>query len=244
MYENELPWTYIVTADHTMADPIVAAMWDIERDNNSDHFVPGRYRDGRPHAGVLSMETMWQRYPSMGQNANRHRANAISRVLLCDDYLSRPISFSRSSVDLLTQDPENAIRVTPACQSCHSTLDPLAATLFGFWRYEDGETLRELTMYRPELEWLWREYANRPPGYYGQPVANLQELGEEIADDQRFVDCAVKTMFEALTQRLTSDADWDELQVHAQTFRRNGLRLRPPHQIHRDGSALPRGKDR
>ena len=54
------------------------------------------------------MNAVWQRYPSMGGNANRHRANAVSKLLLCDDYLSRPIVLNRSAVDQLTIDPEDA----------------------------------------------------------------------------------------------------------------------------------------
>jgi len=45
------------------------------------------------------------RYPSMGGNANRHRANAVSRTLLCDDYLARPIVLNRPAVDPLSLSP-------------------------------------------------------------------------------------------------------------------------------------------
>jgi ATPase subunit of ABC transporter with duplicated ATPase domains len=75
---------------------------------------------------------MWWRYPSNGSNYHRGRANAVSRIFLCSDYLSRPVIFPR---DLDLTDEElvlNAIRTNPACVNCHVSLDPLASYLSGF----------------------------------------------------------------------------------------------------------------
>ncbi len=224
--ENDLPYSYMVTADHTMADPYLAAMWDLDR-GEGDGWSPAYWRDGRPAAGILSMTTIWQRYPSMGGNASRHRANAISRMLLCDDYLSRPIVLDRAAVDLLTVDPENAIAITPSCQSCHSTLDPLAANLFGFFHYDAADVLDDAITYRPENEGEWRAYAGKEPGYYGRPTANLVELGASIAADARFADCAVRTVWEGLSQRAYTDDDWAEVQALRDVYDAAGGRLQP-----------------
>jgi Protein of unknown function (DUF1588) len=235
LYENDLPWTGIVTADYTMGDAIVAQMWGLESlegDFAADpSWQPARYLDGRPHAGILTMTTTWQRYPSMGGNANRHRANAVSRLLLCDDYLSRPIVLDRAAVDQLTEDPETAIGTNPSCQSCHSTLDPLSAHFFGFFFEEEPEGLLEATTYRPEGEQAWREYSGKAPAYYGHPTGTLEELGLRIGEDPRFVDCAVQTFASGLLQRemdrSTQSDDWEEMQVHRAEFTDNGLLLRP-----------------
>lgn len=223
--ENDLPYSYMVTATHTMADPVLAQMWDLDREEG-EGWQPATWRDGRPAAGILSMTTIWQRYPSMGGNANRHRANAISRMLLCDDYLSRPIVLDRAAVDLLTIDPENAISVTPSCQSCHSTLDPLSANLFGFFHYDALDGIDGIT-YLPENEQGWRDYANKEPGYYGRPTANIEELGAAIAGDTRFADCAVRTVWEGLSQRPYTDDDWAELQEFRDAYDASGGRLAP-----------------
>lgn len=226
--QNDLPYDTMVTADHTMASPLLAAMWDIEReDPEAPGWVRGRYRDGRPHAGLLSMTTIWQRYPSMGGNANRHRANAVSRMFLCDDFLARPIVLNRAAVDLLQLDPENAIATTPSCQSCHSTLDPLAASLFGFFHDDADAVGIAATVYRPEAEGAWRDYAGKPPGFFGRPVAHLRELGAALAADPRFVECATRTVLEGLAQRDLVDADWEELQRHRAVFEASGRRLLP-----------------
>ncbi|MEO0602170.1 MAG: hypothetical protein AAF211_12085, partial [Myxococcota bacterium] len=216
---NDLPYSYIVTAPHTMANRELAAYWNIDYPADADGgWVPATYDDGRPHAGMLTMTTTWQRYPSMGGNANRHRANAVSKMFLCDDYLSRPIVLNRAAVDLLTVDPENAISLSTGCQSCHASLDPMAANFFGFFNL-DGEEGIESTFYRPEAEEEWRFYAGKEPGYYGRPTGNIVEFAQELAADDRFADCAVQTVWEGLTQRDLADEDWINYSEHADAFR-------------------------
>lgn len=224
--ENDLPYSTMVTATHTMADPVLAEMWDLDREAG-EGWTKATWTDGRPAAGLLSMTTIWQRYPSMGGNANRHRANAISKMLLCDDYLSRPIVLDRAAVDLLTIDPENAIAVTPTCQSCHATLDPLAANLFGFYHYDAQDDRSSAITYRPENEEEWRAYAGKEPGFYGRPTSNLPELGVRIASDDRFHDCAVRTVWEGLSQTPYTDAAWEEVAGLRAAYDASGGQLTP-----------------
>ncbi len=225
--ERDLPYSEVVTADYTMADPIVAAMWDLDYPAGATGWEQARYTDGRPAAGVLSMTSTWLRYPSMGGNANRHRANAVSRLFLCDDFLTRPIVLDRAAVDQLTEDPEDAIASNPACMSCHSTLDPLAAHFYGFFREDDsGLDLAEARTYRPENEEGWRDYAGVGPGYFGRPTRGLAELGEALVDDARFAECASRTVYEALYQRPVEDGDWEAFQGHHQDFLDSGLRIK------------------
>ncbi len=223
--KNDLPYSYIVTAEHTMANPALAAMWDISYPISGSGWQVADYRDGRPQAGMLTMTTLWQRYPSMGGNANRHRANAISKMFLCDDYLSRPIVLNRAAVDQLTVDPETAINQNDGCQACHSTLDPLAANFFGFFTYDDDIGI-EQTVYRPEFEEEWRAYSGKPPGYYGRPTANIREFSGMLAADSRFADCAVTTVFEGLTQRTIVEDDWTELSQHIDAFQASDQNLK------------------
>lgn len=225
--DTDQPWTLVATADHSMANPLLATLWGLDYPDGAEGWQPARYQDGRPHAGILTMTTTWQRYPSAGGNANRHRANAVSRMLLCDDYLSRPIVLNRAQVDQLTIDPEDAITTNESCQSCHSTLDPLAAHFFGFFPFDDPETLLEATTYYPENEEGWREYSGKPPAWYGTPTANLVELGAHVAADARFADCAVETFFQGFSQREATDADWTELQAYRDAFVAAGLRIKP-----------------
>ena len=223
--DNDLPFSEMVLADYTMADAVTAKMWNLDRPDDATGWVPASYLDGRPHAGILTMQTIWERYPSMGGNANRHRANAVSRLLLCDDYLSRPIVLNRAAVDQLTIDPEDAI-ASETCQSCHSTLDPLAAHFFGFFHEDEGGDLRQATTYRPEAEEGWRASAGKEPAYYGTPTSDLNELAFAIAEDPRFRDCAVQTVMEGLTQRTVTDDDWNEFQFYATRFDASGMNVK------------------
>ncbi|MEN0065644.1 MAG: hypothetical protein AAGA48_26115 [Myxococcota bacterium] len=223
---NDLPYSYMVTAPHTMANAELAQFWNIDYPADADGgWVPATYDDGRPHAGMLTMTTTWQRYPSMGGNANRHRANAVSKMFLCDDYLSRPIVLNRAAVDLLIVDPENAISISPGCQSCHASLDPMSANFFGFFNFDAEEGI-ESTFYRPEAEEDWRLYAGKEPAYYGRPTGNIIEFAQELAEDDRFADCAVQTVWEGLTQRDMVDADWTAVSVHAEEFRNTDMNLK------------------
>jgi len=226
--DNDLPWSEIVTADYTMANPVLAEALRLDYPTGARGWEQAHYTDGREHAGILTMSTTWLRYPSAGGNANRSRANALSKMLLCDDYLARPIVLNRAAVDQLTVDPETAISTNASCQSCHSTLDPLASHFFGFFVYDDDDpTEGGASTYRPEREEGWRYYSGRSPGYYGTPTGNLTELGALIAEDQRFVDCAVQTVWEGLTQRTMADADWQEVSGHTDVFMEHDLTLKP-----------------
>ena len=111
------------------------------------------------------MNTSWWRYTSTASNANRKRANAISRIFLCNDYLSRPIEFDRD-LDLTDEDAvTDALQNDPACVNCHVSLDPLAGYLWGFWWFIDDNPA-DMSSYHPERELLRDDYsgvATAPP---------------------------------------------------------------------------------
>ena len=225
--ENDRPWSEIVTADHSMADPLLAAWWNMEYPQGASGWQPAHYQDGRPEAGVLSMTTLWQRYPSAGANSNRHRANQVSRILLCDDFLARPVSFGRAAVDALTTgDPEDVIRDNGVCQSCHSSLDPIAAGFYGFWWEVKGDRTAQTTYY-PEDEELWRDHAGKAPAFAGVAVNGLPELGERLATDTRLTQCATKVVVEGLTQRtLDPVLDWNSQETYRKALEDSGQVMR------------------
>ncbi len=220
---EDRPWTDIVTVDWTMANESNANAWNL--DYSGPGWAPARYQDGRPAAGVLSTNGMWWRYGSTASNANRKRANQVSRILLCNDYLVRPITFDRN-VDLLDQDAvEDAIANNPDCANCHISLDPLAAYFFGFWNYAEDSYL-EASSYHPERERLWADVLGTSPAYYGQPGTSLADLGRQIASDPRFPTCAVEQVFEGLLRREVEPSDMDALTAHREAFLQDGLRMR------------------
>jgi hypothetical protein len=220
---SDLPWTELVTADWTMGNETSAQIFPLDYEGSG--WKKTTYTDGRPAAGILSSNGMWWRYTSTVSNANRNRANTISRLLLCNNYLHRPILFERG-LDLLDQEAiEEAISSNPSCVGCHQTLDPLAAHLFGFWAVQSDSPL-EVTQYHPDRERAYEEYLAISPGYYGETSYGLHQLGQHIAGDERFVGCVVEQVSEQLLGRAISLADMSWSTPHRNTFLREGLVLR------------------
>ena len=90
-----------------------------------------QYTDDRPAAGILVNNGLWWRYNSTLTNAQRGRANIISKMLLCNDFLERRINVDRELNLLDEEGVFEALTNSPTCVSCHVDLDPLAANFWG-----------------------------------------------------------------------------------------------------------------
>ena len=222
---EDLPWTTIATADWTMADETLRAIWPLRVQTAQDGWQVAHYTDGRPAAGVLATNAFHWRYDSTASNANRKRANAASRILLCNDYLVRPIQFDRN-VNLLEEDAVSAaLQTQPGCVNCHQTLDPLASYFFGF-SWVDPSSPEEASHYVPAREQGWRSATGRAPAYYGEPGWSLADLGHQIAADPRFAECAVEQAYTLLLRRPVARGDTDALVRHREAFLQGGLRMK------------------
>ena len=221
---TDQPWTTIVTADWTMVDDQLAQVWPVTAESGAG-WRRAAYTDGRPPAGVLSTNGLWWATETSRNNADRARANQVSRVLLCRDYLDAEVVFDRE-VDL--SDPDvvrDAISNNPGCTSCHSSLDPLAAALGGFF-VPRKSGLEEFLYYHPEREDIWRTLTGAAPAYTGTPVDTVSELGAAIAGDPRFVDCAVEQAATLLLRRPPDLGDIDRLNGYREAFLAGDLKLR------------------
>ena len=224
---RDLPWTEIVTADHTMANEMLMEIWPLEPiepiTEDSPEWVQARYIDGRPAGGVVMTNGLWWRYYTTPHNYSRTRAMALAELLLCENYLIRPIKFSAPS--LLERDALNEIiQSDPACIGCHSTLDPLAASLFGFWWF-DLYDVTEMTYYHPEREPLGMYYLNLQASFFGQPLETPAQLGVSIANDSRFERCSTERMASLLWRRDVSIEDFNTIEDLRQDFSAGEHRL-------------------
>lgn len=219
---EDRPWTDAVTADWTMADDLLLDIWPLEALEPGEGWRPARYTDGRPAGGVLATNGLWWRYTTTPNNFNRSRAAAVARLLLCTDYLSRPVRFTSDGV-LTGTDLDGAVRTEPGCVGCHSTLDPLASALFGYWWFDIYDPA-ELSRYHPEREPLGAHYLGTDPAWFGHPIDGAVDLGTYVAADPRFVTCAVETAAEAYWRRDTRPEDGPELERLRQVFVDGGLR--------------------
>ncbi len=218
--DNDLPWTDIVTVDYTLADDMLASIWPIEREDGEGWQV-ARYTDGRPGAGILATNGLWFRYYTTVANKNRARAAALSRLMLCEDYLNRPVSFASAPSLADEGATEEALKTDPYCLGCHSSLDPLAATLFGFWTANEYNR-HELDSYHPERELLGEELMDVEMSWYGEPLAGLQELGAAVASDERFAWCTAETWAELLWRRTVDNDDWSTIDGFRQDYLADG----------------------
>jgi hypothetical protein len=199
---TDQPYTRIVTADYTMADPTVATVWGLAH-SPRDGWERTAWNDGRGAAGILASTALHLRYRSVNFNHNRTRANAISRSLLCHDFSDSDIHID-TSVDL--SDPAvvaDAVVRNPACAGCHQAMDPLASYFFAFHQGTlggAGITSYPVDLYHPDDAMRWADTTGRPPGYFGAAPVGLAGLGKAIAADPRFARCAVVHFASYLTE--------------------------------------------
>ncbi|MCA9490197.1 MAG: DUF1549 domain-containing protein [Myxococcales bacterium] len=223
---NDLPYTDYVNGNWTMADEFLADFWPIEYPATGSGWQKSSYTDERPGVGVLSTNAMWWYRGSMENNRNRGRANAVSRIFLCDDYLEREVPFVPGGVGSSEEAVGDAINTNPGCVSCHQTLDPLASHFYGWWFYFHDKGMPEnIEVYHAEREFLWKELTGIAPGYFGQPTDGLVDLGRLISEDPRYTRCFVKRAWE-LTTRTDADLVEVDLSPVQDAFDTSGLRIR------------------
>ena len=216
---RNLPWTDIVTADWTVLNAslfdVYPADWVDTSATDNDDWQVARYNDGRPNAGLLVSNGLWWRYDTSLNNASRKRANQLSRIFLCRDYLELPVSFD-SSVDITNEVAlQNAIENHPGCVSCHATLDPLAAFLGGVFARRKSDPL-EMIYYHPERESLAAMHLGVEPAWNGQSGNNLEDLGVLFSQDPNFSKCTTERFAASLLGRTP---DEDNLNVWLSSFR-------------------------
>ncbi|MCA9627256.1 MAG: DUF1588 domain-containing protein [Myxococcales bacterium] len=204
------PYTEIVTASYTIADPYVAKVWGLERESDGPGWQVAHYTDGREHAGLLSDSMLFTRHSTTFSNKNRGRANAISRSLLCYDFISRSLEVD-ATINLA--DPEevaNAVQKNEGCAGCHQTLDPLASFFSAYSPVFVPSDQEEypVAFYTPGLQSI---FSVREQGYFGYPGNGLRHLGEMIAADPRFSACAARRFYSYFHQIPLGDVPQDRI---------------------------------
>jgi len=219
---NDRPFSEIVTADYMYSTEILGDIWPVDREDSSDEWAMSRWTDDRPPAGVIASNGLWWRYYTTPFNYNRGRSSAITRLLLCEDYLERPVRFTEAPALVDEGDTENAIKSSESCMACHISLDPMASALFGFWWYEIYDPA-EMSRYHADREPLGKELLGVEPELYGVPVSGLGELGQALTLDPRFNQCAVQSAATMFWRRNVSFVDFLRLSELRQTFEASDL---------------------
>ncbi len=224
---EDRPWTDVVTSEETVVNELLADIWPLEGyPEGETGWHPARYTDQRPGIGVLSTNGLWWRYTTTAFNENRMRASTIVRLLLCEDLLSRPVSFEDASELLDAEDTSAMVREVPLCLSCHATVEPLAASLFGFY-WVAGPNAYEMERYHPAREALGPTFLDVEPAYFGAPMTSLADLGPMVAADSRFASCAVDHFSASMLRRELDLADEAMKLRLTEDFQRSGYRVQP-----------------
>lgn len=203
---QDRPWSDVVTAETTVANELLGGVWPLDYPAGETGWRQVHYTDGRPAAGVLSTNGLWWRYFTTTTNYNRGRAALLSRQLVCVDFVGRPVDLDQAPSLSEGADLEQALRTEPYCQGCHAALDPIAATLFGFWT-QNEHSRPEYEVYHPEREPQGALLMDVEPAWFGQPVDGLAGLGQAIAADPRFDACAVQSFAEMVWRRPVAPDD-------------------------------------
>ena len=221
---NDKPYSEIVTANYTLADGVAATVWGLPYDGDGDSWELSSWPADRGNAGILSDSWLFQRHSSTIANANRGRANMISRALLCQDFLSRDIEID-AGVNLAdANEVADAVRVNPTCVSCHQTLDPLASFFSGYF----PEILPQVEPYPIDFyigNLFFDVYGvnMRDPNYYGAAGETLGDVGAFIANDPRFSLCAVRRFYGYFHQLPIADVPQDTVYSLQRSFIDSGL---------------------
>ena len=224
--KNDLSYDEFLKADYTFANEDFAASWHMD---DYDYDVGGwqrvRYGDGRPAAGYLSMSSVFMRFLNNDGNYNRGRANAMSRILLCADFLKMPVDFPRD-LDLSDENViTNAISTNAACTSCHDQLDPIAS-FFSVYTEPELENGDIRAQYTPEAANDWMETTGKPPAFYGREGDDIGDLARFIIEDPRYARCAVTRVYEGLLDRAVTANDVQSITQHLEAFEDNGRRFK------------------
>ena len=215
---EDRPYTEIVTADYAVVDPVASAILGPVHDPQGPEWQPAPWHDDRPAAGILAHSTFLMRHPTGNLNYHRSRATILASALLCDDITTRAAA---GAFDPAMQ--EEAVATDPQCVACHAVLDPLASSFWGLLPYALPKQIRlahqtecegdlapycyPLGFWDPAEARGWEALGLPPPASYGHVVADLEALGQSIAEDPRFATCAARRTWSFLARVPLEEVD-------------------------------------
>ncbi len=228
--EGDRPYTELVTSPTIYATEALAIMYDLPWDPAGPEVQETTWSDGRPVSGILSSSKLWLRWESAGSNFHRGRANLIADKLLCDSFDTRDIVVVGGINIADEEAVAEAVLTLPTCVGCHQSLDPLAGYLWGYkyilhrneiaaaisdgcvdvfyegevpalgTSYLESHYCYPLQQYTVADEDNWAELGLRAPAYFSREAEDLVDVGQMIAEDSRFAECAVRNVMAYVTQ--------------------------------------------
>lgn len=157
-----------------------------------------QYTTAIPHAGILTSAMFLNRFPTTNTNRNRHRSYVVYDKFLDTDILAIEGSRPEDAIDTTSNHPTLD---NPACYTCHTVMDPVAST---FQHWND----RGRRIFSTSKDSSWKGAGIEAPGIAGKvlPLSGgnsaadnmLQWLGNEIAEDPRFMRAITRHLYNGI----------------------------------------------
>lgn len=202
--EKNAPFTEVLTADYTMANPFSAVAYGAQAEFDApsqDTFsqwkelkVTGLERGAVPHAGVLTTPAFLGRWVSTETNKNRARSRVLYKSFLATDVLKlaqRPVDTSALT------GVANPTRNAAACNVCHTLLDPVSTS---FTNYSDSAGYD----YDPKVSAATNPHQEMlPPGFGserldGSETEMLPALVKLVVGDTRFALSVARVAYQGI----------------------------------------------
>jgi hypothetical protein len=166
----------------------------------------------------------------------------VADALLCEPFTDRDVDID-GTIDLGSEEAIlDAVFTNENCLACHQALEPLASNFWGYQKAYNaigisvafetgcdtqGDNCYPLEEYKAEDVDVWYYKDLRAPGYYGAEVkGGLAELGGRIADDPRFAQCVVRTVYGYLAQIDRSAVPLETVASYQKVFEDSGFNVR------------------
>jgi hypothetical protein len=242
--DDDRPFTEIVTTRDLWVNKPMSEAVGGEWHGGGDEWQlsEGGWGDGRPEAGLLSNSILWIRHQSVGSNDQRGRANVVADALLCEAFTDRDVDID-GTIDLGSEEAIlDAVFSNENCLACHQALEPLASNFWGYQKAYNaigisvafqtgcdtmGDNCYPLNEYKSEDVDVWYYKDLRAPGYFGAEVTGgLAELGNNIAQDPRFAQCVVRTVYGYVAQMDRSAVPLETVAAYQKLFEDSGFNVR------------------
>lgn len=179
-----------------------------EYDGDTKSFTDGECNSGAPvEAGVLTNPGV--QYQFFGNMAFR-RVRWVQEVFVCTkfpaEYSDKPIQ--KNGADYISPWPFESIATAPidfqdtksvVCANCHTTINHIAPLFANF--DANGMWQPQISVKTPLVEPIdsaidhWLQPGEVTSWRFGEPVADLGELGQAMAADPDVAECAVTRMY-------------------------------------------------
>jgi hypothetical protein len=233
---TDLPYDDLLAIDWTMIDSVLAIAYGLPYDPSGPTWQRATWGDDRPAAGLLADTGMWLRFRSSDTNYQRERANAITRIFLCEDFASADLPVLADG-GVFTEGGTGPL-AEPACASCHAQIDPIGSFLWGFRRYilpmevelayaagcegEHAPNCYPLQLWEPSAVTTWSELGMPEPALFGERGGDLADLGRLVAAHPAYPACVAKNFAGWLTQTEPASIPADRITAWTRAFEDSG----------------------